>query len=335
MPGYAQWMEGKGIKPADLRPYSMATNSVIGQLMDEPGNRDLKGLSDELLIRQNVNDVANAAQLAEVGYNFGETAIDIGSKFAPNKLGGIAQRLNRANPYVNLATNLTQGAFTYGSGRDVYGTGDKVGAEVIALDLADSAPAVAAASFSGPFAPVTTPVAQTLFGGAASAAVMKHYSEKERPILLNNPPQTSLFHRENRDHGRNQVNQIWTGVLNQKMQEKQDAFDRRYAMHLNPKYADQDQEVLANLRRRHGQLVADYDDAMNDQNWIQKSYYAIRQMLGDDAAFDDFLSKSKGSREQREKTERDEAAILEAERTFNPYAPRSRRALEATRYQSF
>lgn len=317
-------MEGRGIKPADLRPYNMATNSNIGQLLDSPGDRDFQGLRDELSIRQNINLAANAAQLAEVGYNLGENAVDIGARLKPDTFGGLAGKMAKAGPFVNVATNVAQGAFTMGSGQDVYGTGKKVGAEVIAMDLADSAPLVAGSAIAGP---VGGAIGQTLFGGMASAKMMKHYAEKDRPALLDNPPQQMVFHRENRDHGRNQINQIWTGALNMAMQREQDAFDQRYAMHLNPKYVEQDQEVLKRLRSRHGRLVADYDDAMVDQNWLQKSYYAIRELFGDDEAFKDFIDHSKQNREEKD--------VMRAMADQNPYPARSRRALEATRYQSF
>lgn len=335
MPGYDQWMEGRGIKPADLRPYQEFTNSNIGQLLDSPGNRDFQGLADELQIRQNVNALANAAQLTELGYNIGGNLVDIGAAVNPGRYGSLSTRLARANPIVNLATNVTQGAFTMGSGADIYGTGERPGAEVIALDIADAAPAAAAATFSGPLAPITTPIAQTLLGGAASAEYMRQNAVKNRPALLNNPPQQMVYHREHPDYGRNTLNQTWTGALNAAMQRRQDAFDKRYRMHSAPRYGDSDQEVLKTLRNRHGQLVADYDDAMTDQNWMQKSYYAIKELFGDEKAFDDFLAHSRGTRKERDDAKWVADRERDAELIDNPYAPRSRRALEATRYQSF
>jgi hypothetical protein len=249
--------------------------------------------------RRNAALVASqAAQFGDVAYNLAEGGIDIAGKLAGpmSRAANVSARLAKASPYVNVGVNLLQGGLTTASGESPYGGWEPAPGYVAALDLADSAPAIAGAAYAGPPGAF---VAQTLFGGAASRAMMVDQAKKGRNVFLNNPSERALVGYSVPDWNRNMFSQIATSELNDKAQSQQHRFERAY---YNKKRAGHSEEHLAAFRRKHGQFLADFDDAQVDQNWMQKAYYAIRSMAESDeeagAAFKDFIQHTKDNRQE-------------------------------------
>ncbi len=263
----------------------------------------------ELAKRDNLQSVAMGAQMTE---NVGNVSQIILSAIARNadeasKVAKASARLGSAIPYVSTASNVVQGVATVQGGVDPYGSKDLPSWWTPAIDAADSAPSIAGASigsiFGPPGAAAGSFIGQTFGGGAASQAAIRHQTEKSRKVFLNKPTEADLIGRTAPDHGRNQFNQLWNSRLNARQAQLQENFE---AVYLAAKQGGAKKWVLDKLRERHGEELAAYDDAQNNMNWLQKSYYAIKDIAGADG-YGDFVAKGREDRKAQDAFDREAA----------------------------
>jgi len=269
----------------------------------------------ELAKRDNLQRVAMGAQMTE---NVTNTSQAILSAIARNadaasKVAKTSAAFTRAVPYISTASNIAQGVATVQGGVDPYGSKDLPSLWTPAIDAADSAPSIAGATVGGsllgpPGAAVGSFIGQVGGGGAASQLAIRNQTAKSRPIFLGKPTEADLIGRPAPDHGRNQFSQIWTSRLNERQAQLQENFE---AIYLAAKQGGAKKWVLDGLLKRHGDELAAYDDAQNDMNWMQKSYYAIKDMAGSDG-FGDFVQKGRADRKAQDA--HDKAASFEIAR---------------------
>jgi hypothetical protein len=256
-------------------------------------------------------DTASKVQLADLGLNTFGNGVDIVANYAgpASKAANLSARLSKLSPYLNTGVNLIQGGLTTASGVNPYGGFEDAPMSVAAYDVADSAPAMIGASIAGP---VGMAVGQTLLGGQASREMMIAQANRNRPVWTQNPSEDQLIGYSSPDWNRNMFSQIATSNLNSEMARRQGLFEKRY---MDAKRAKLPEWSLKNRRNLHGQLLADYDDAQIDQNWMQKAYYAIRQMTEGQGgtAFDDFVQHSRDNRAQENAVRKLSADIYFAE----------------------
>lgn len=241
-------------------------------------------------------DAASKVQLADLGLNTFGNGVDIVAHFSgeASKAANLSTKLAKLNPFLNTGVNLIQGGLTTASGVDPYGGFGDAPMSVAAYDVGDSAPAMAGA-YLGPVGMIG---AQTLFGGQASREKMISQANRNRPVWTGNPTEDQLLGYNSADWNRNMFSQVATASLNQEMARRQADFEKRYMVAKGEKLPAWAMKEKRNL---HGQLLADYDDAQIDQNWMQKAYYAIRQMTEGRGgpAFNDFLQHSRVNRAEQ------------------------------------
>ena len=255
---------------------------------------DTEQMAFEYDRRNSAVDASGKVQLADLGLNMIGNGVDIAANFAgpASRLANASATLAKANPYINVGVNLVQGGLTTASGVNPYGGFEDAPMSVAAYDIADSAPAMAGAYIAGP---VGMAVGQTLLGGQASREMMISQANRNRPVWEHNPSEDQLIGYSSPDWNRNMFSQIASSALNSEMANRQAKFEKRY---MAGKGAKLPELTMKNRRNIHGQLLADYDDAQIDQNWMQKAYYGIRQMIEGQGgpAFDDFLQRSRDNR---------------------------------------
>jgi hypothetical protein len=246
--------------------------------------------------RNSTVDTASNIQLADLGLNTFGNGVDIVANYAgpASKAANLSAKLSKLNPYLNTGVNLIQGGLTTASGVNPYGGFEDAPMSVAAYDVADSTPAMIGAYIAGP---VGMAVGQTLLGGQASRERMISQANMNRPVWTNNPSEDQLIGYSSPDWNRNMFNQVATSGLNSEMARRQALFEKRY---MAGRAAKLPELTMKNRRNIHGQLLADYDDAQIDQNWMQKAYYAIKLMAEGEGgpAFDDFLQRSRDNRAQ-------------------------------------
>jgi hypothetical protein len=268
----------------------------------------------ELAKRDNLQRVAMGAQMTESAGNVSQIILSAIARNADaaSKLAKTSRAVTSGLPLVSTASNVVQGVATVKGGVDPYGSKDLPSWWTPAIDAADSAPSIAGAyvgSLLGPpGAAAGSFIGQTFGGGAASQLAIRDQTEKNRKVFLNKPTEADLIGRTAPDHGRNQFSQIWNSRLNERQAQLQSNFESVY---LAAKQGGAKKWVLDGLLKKHGDELAAYDDAQNNMNWMQKSYYSIKDMVGTDG-YGDFVAKGRVDRKEQDAFDR--AAAFEVAR---------------------
>lgn len=247
-------------------------------------------LVEEINRRIGAERFAGQAGLVDLGIGSLDSVVSLASKIpnAPSALTSFSTALNKANPYINIASNLAQGAATVRSRTSPYQANAVAPRDVIVTDVGEGLIPLA-----GGF------IGQTLFGGEASHARTMAGTRRNNAVFANNPSEAYMRGVKSAEWGRNMVSGVGTSALNRAQNAAQERWEHRYYGPGGLKETHSPQWLLDASRQNQGNDWVDYNRAQAHVPWPVKLYYGARVASNDwgspaeKKAMDDFKEAGK------------------------------------------